>query len=128
MVVNMKITNQMISPDLKLEIIKASRMPGCVVSDVAKSYNISPNLLYAWRSDSNKSNRNKSADKIKNMNDFVELSLNKSSIQTSSLATKSTNLFLKKVSLEFNNFTFELEGNVSSKKLVQLISILEEPC
>jgi transposase-like protein len=123
MVVNMKITNQMISRDLKLEIIKASRMPGCVVSDVAKSYNISPNLLYAWRSDCNKS-----AEKIKNMNDFVELSLNKSSIQTPSLATNSTNLFLKKVSLEFNNFTFELEGNVSSKKLVQLISILEEPC
>jgi transposase-like protein len=124
----MKRKNQIISSALKSEIMEAAKVRGSIVSEVAKNYNISPNLLYAWRSDSNKLNRQRGTDNIKNTNDFVELSLNKSSTQTPSLAKQSTNLFLQKASLKFNDFSFELEGNISSKKLVQLISILEEPC
>lgn len=124
MVMQMKKKSQRISDNLKAEIIEASRIPGCIVSEVAKNYNISPNLLYAWRSNKCKSNQPEAVAEAKiNESNFVELSLDKAIIQSSSL-------FLKKVSLEleFDEFSFELQGNVSSKKLVKLITMLEESC
>ena len=121
----MRKTNKRISDDLKAEIMAASRVPGCIVSEVAKSYNISPNLLYGWRSKNGKSNQQEvlSESKIINKGNFVELSLDKA-------ISQSPNLILKKVSLEleFDEFSFELQGHVSNQKLVKLITILEQPC
>ena len=130
MVISMKKKSQRIPDDVKSEIIEACRAPGCIVSEVAKKYNISAKLLYSWRSKDKKSNQqeNKSKAKQANLGNFVELSLNESAKPKTRLVKQSPNIFLKKVSLEFNNFTFELQGNMSGKKLVQIISILEQPC
>ena len=72
---HVKNKSKRISDDLKAEIIKASRIPGCIVSKVAKNYNISPNLLYAWRSKNGKSSQQEvlSEAKIVNEGNFVEL-------------------------------------------------------
>ncbi|MEY3415124.1 MAG: hypothetical protein RI930_579 [Pseudomonadota bacterium] len=123
MVANMKRKNSIISADLKTEILEAAEIPRCVISEIAKQYNISARLIYSWRSKNKKSNNPKIQDLPKNENNFVEVLVNHSVTQPPNLTPKGVSL-----ELEFQNFSFELKGKISSKKLIELITMLEQPC
>lgn len=115
-----------ISPKVKAEIMFEANIPGNSVSEVATKYKISPHLLYAWRTRSKSSGNKKliiSQENYKTQPIFVEALLNEP-IAT----TQQAPLLLKKLSLEFEDFSLGIEGKMSSKTLIQLITILEVPC
>ncbi len=105
-----------ILPEIKEQILREAQAPNCLVSKLAKSYNISETTIYTWKREAKKfiiSNKNET-DKAKG---FVELSV---------LDTRSSTL--EKASLIFNDFSLVIEGKVKSSSLVEILRILEEQC
>ncbi len=103
-----------ILPEIKEQILREAQAPNCLVSKLAKSYNISETTIYTWKREAKKfiiSNKNET-DKAKG---FVELSV---------LDTRSSTL--EKASLIFNDFSLVIEGKVKSSSLVEILRILEE--
>jgi transposase-like protein len=103
-----------ILPEIKAQILREAQAPNCIVSKLAKSYNISKTTIYTWKQGAKEfttSSKNET-DKTKR---FVELSVldNKSSI-------------LEKASLIFNDFSLVIEGKVKSASLLAILRILEE--
>lgn len=110
-----------ITSDQRKEIVLKSYVPGCIISEVARSYGISKKTLYGWRSRSKKARRDEAI--VNNSgNKFVELSIEKTPAQE----TKYT--ILKKAELTFSNFSLSIEGSVSSSKLLEIIQILDRSC
>jgi transposase-like protein len=101
-----------ISPEKKSQILADLAIPGYSVKALAKVYNLSRTSIYALRRVSQSITEIKAAARG---NDFVELSVRDS--------IKST---LEKASLTFNNFSFSIEGHVTSSSLVAILKILEE--
>jgi len=123
----MKTRRPIISQKAKTKIMSEANMPGSVVSAVAAKYNIAPYLLYSWRSKSKRLDREQITTKSENHQTqpiFVEALLSESV----AAPPKHTQLLLKKLSLEFEDFSLGIEGNFSSKKLMQLITTLEQSC
>jgi transposase-like protein len=101
-----------ISPEKKSQILADLAIPGCSVKQLAKLYNLSKTSIY---------NLQRVAENIRELkeskrsNDFVELSVRDSMSST-----------LEKASLTFHNFSFSIEGHVTSSSLVAILKILEE--
>lgn len=127
MVLRMKTRRSIISKKTKTQIMAEANIPGNVVSEVAAKYKIPPYLLYAWRSKTKRRNSEQITKKLENPQTqpiFVEALLNESVVKP----LKHTQLLLKKLSLEFEDFSLGIEGKFSSKQLIQLITILEQSC
>lgn len=100
-----------VSEELKARITEESLAEGCVVSDLAKRYNLASETIYTWRSAYRKLNS------VDNSAKFVKLSV---------LESVCSNL--QSASLKFDNVSVEIEGRIKSSVLVSIISILEESC
>lgn len=100
----------------RTQIISESYKPGCIISQLAKSYGISVKTLYSWRS-RQKSKQIKKEVSNNSNNQFVELSVG-----------HNEHIILNKAELVFNNFSLLLEGNIKSTKLLEIIKILELQC
>ena len=100
-----------ISEELKAKIVEESLSEDCVVSDLAKRYNLASKTIYKWRSAYRKLNS------VDNAVEFVELSV-----------TETVGASLQSASLKFNNVSVEIEGRIKSSSLVSIITILEESC
>ena len=100
-----------IPEELKERIIEESLSKDCVVSDLAKRYNLSSETIYTWRS------AYKKLSSVANSAEFVELSVSESVCSTLQLA-----------SLKFDNVSVTMEGRIKSSVLVSIISLLEESC
>ena len=98
-----------ISEEIKARIIEESLLEDCVVSDLAKRYNLASETIYTWRSAYRKLNS------VDSSADFVELSV-----------SETVGTTLQSASLKFDNFSVEMEGRIKSSVLVSIISILEE--
>ena len=102
-----------ISPTLKSQILSESLIPGCVISELAKAYNISKTTIYTWQREEHEimtDNGNKAYD----VNNFIELSIN-----------QSKNSILNKASFIFNDFSLTIEGTIRSSSLFEILKILE---
>jgi len=105
-----------ISPEIKSRILSELQVPGCIVSRLAKSYNVSNTTIYTWQRQAQKIGiGNSSGSEINRGSKFVELSV-----------IDSSNSTLEKASLIFNDFSIVLEGKVKSSSLVAIMKILEE--
>lgn len=104
--------SNIISPEKKSQILAALSMPGYSVNELSKVYNLSRTSIYALRRVSQSIAEIKES---KRGNDFVELSVRDSMSAT-----------LEKASLTFNNFSFSIEGQVTSATLIAIVKILEE--
>lgn len=128
MVSRMKERRRIISPRLKSRIMSEAEESGCVVSEIAMKYKISPQLLYSWRSKRRHADKSKAKVKLRKATtavSFVEAKLERPALGGSSEEAK---LPLKKVSLAFDGFSLAIEGSFNTQKLMQLIAILERPC
>jgi|LakMenE01Jun11ns_1017448.scaffolds.fasta_scaffold8796247_1 transposase-like protein len=100
-----------ISPEKKSQILADLAIPGYSVKELAKIYKVSTTSIY---------NLQRVAQGIRDIrvversNNFVELSVK-----------DSTNSTLEKASLTFDNFSFSIEGKVTSASLIAIIKILE---
>lgn len=129
MVSAMKTKHKIISPALKTKIMSEAEVPGCIISEVAARHKIPKQLLYSWRSKSRRSINKKIQRQVGTSNDnpqpnFVELTV--SQLESPTKAVKRQRL--KRLSLEFEGFSLAIDGNLSSKKLIKLITVLEEAC
>jgi len=123
----MKIKRTIISSEVKEKIMAEANLPGSIVSKVAAKYKIAPYLLYTWRSKARRLDCEQpiiQSEKNQTRPNFVEAVLS----DPVGATPKHAQLLLKKLSLEFEDFSLGIEGKFSSKKLMQLITILEQSC
>lgn len=106
----------------KAQILKEVALPGCSISDIAKTYNISRCTIYAWLREKSVSQSNEAEITNKINNNFVEVALIDSKIATNK------SLSLQKASFAFDDLAFSFEGNLNSKNLQKIINILENIC
>lgn len=106
---------------LKQKILLESDEKGCVITALAVKYDITSSMIYAWRSDRNKS---KSSSEEVSSN-FVELLAR----DTPLLPTKTViELEHIEVELRFKDFTFTIEGKLSNQKFRDVIELLSTSC
>ena len=113
----MKVTTTMyqnpniISPEKKSQILADLDIPGYSVKELAKIYKVSTTSIYNLQRVAQGIREIRRAEKS---NNFVEVSV-----------TESMNSTLEKASLTFHNFSFSIEGKVTSASLIAIVKILE---
>jgi hypothetical protein len=101
-----------ISPEKKSQILADLAITGFTVKELAEIYKVSTTSIY---------NLQRVAQGIREIrgaegsNNFVELSVK-----------DSVNSTLEKASLTFHNFSFAIEGKITSASLIAIVKILEE--
>lgn len=109
-----------ISSELKAQILAECEVPGCVITEVGARHNISVGRIYNWRGNIKRLNRQKTGVSSSNKSSgFVEIAIQESEV---------SNVFLKKASLELQDFSLIIEGRINSKKLITLIELLGSKC
>jgi transposase-like protein len=122
-----------ISSQIKSQILSEALMPGCIISELAKSHGISPSHIYRWRKKQNltgsASVKAKPKTSLENTNNFVELSMQDPTDSTTNFVASSKSYStLSKASLIFNDFSLVIEGDIKSSSLFAIVQILEEAC
>ena len=100
-----------ISPEKKSQILADLSIPGYSVKDLAKTYNLSKTSIYNLQRVAQGISAIQGSERS---SDFVELSVK-----------DSVNSTLEKASLTFDNFSFSIEGKVTSTSLIAIVKILE---
>lgn len=109
-----------ISRELKAQILAECEVPGCVITEVGARHNISVGRIYNWRGNIKRLNRQKTEISSSNKSSgFVEIAIQEPEV---------SNVFLKKASLELQDFSLIIEGRINSKKLMTLIELLGSKC
>lgn len=139
-----------ISPKLKSRILSESFLPGCIISNLAKSYGISAKAIYNWR-------RSSREVQVKDGELGSEVEASRvfaaspasaycaAAAATAPVAPASCSLeskwgatfvelpipdsevyALQKASLIFEDFALTLEGRIKSSSLCAIVKILEE--
>lgn len=101
-----------ISSEIKSQILEDLAIPGYSIKELAKTYNLSKTSIYNLQRVAQEIS---AAKKSERSNNFVELSVK-----------NSINSTLEKASLTFCNFSFTIEGKVTSTSLIAIVKILEE--
>ena len=114
-----------ISSTTKSQILSEALMPGCLISNLAKSYGVSRQIIYSWRKDYKaikskagarvEAEAGRDVPEVQPQPQFVELLVQDSGGDPA----------LKKASLIFSDFALTLEGRVKSSSLVAILKILE---
>ena len=121
-----------ISSQIKSQILSEALMPGCIVSELAKSHGISPSPIYRWRKKAQEltgSANVKAKASLEEANNFVELSIQGPADSTTNFeASSKSGSTLSKASLIFNDFSLVIEGSIKSSSLFAIVLILEEAC
>ncbi len=109
-----------ISQRKKSLILSEAAKSDCVISSLAKSYNISKGTIYKWLKQ-----RKQQASKVcaevavaTAKNDFIELAVVD--------ANKHYNSYLQKASFVFNDFSLSFEGKFKSEVVLKIINALDE--
>lgn len=116
---------------LKSKILQESSAPNCVISELAKSYNISPQTLYSWRSElksknvANKKGNFANSVNLDPSNKFVEVKCKQdiNPIDHSDLSNSSSDNIniLKKAILVFEDFSLSIEGKLNPKIISNIV-------
>ena len=121
---------------LKSKILQESSAPNCVISELAKSYNIAPQTLYSWRSELKSKNSsniklgfansiNISSLNASTSNKFVEVKCKQdiNPIDHSDLSNSSSDNIniLKKAILVFEDFSLSIEGKLNPKIISNIV-------
>ncbi len=109
-----------ISQRKKSLILSEAAKPDCVISSLAKSYNISKGTIYKWlkqRKQAATMEVGEVAVATSN-NDFVELSVIDSNKHHTS--------YLQKASFVFDDFSLSFEGKFKSEVVLKIINALDE--
>jgi len=112
-------SRKQIPEEKKSKILAELFTPGCVVSQLAKSYEVSESVLYKWRRVGDFGSTCASSTLIPEST-FIELSVNQ--------IRKSKPANLQKISLTFRDCVISIDGAFSSAKLISIIEMLEESC
>ena len=114
-----------ISAKTKSLILTEAALPGCIISKLAKSYNISKATIYTWLKKGKIGARGKdniNDDSSKNKN-FVEVI-----VEDIALVSNIKHNLLQKASLEFEDLNIAIEGKIATSKLISIFQLLEEKC
>jgi transposase-like protein len=128
----MKTRRKIISRITRGKILAESDKPGAIICEVAAKYKISKRMLYTWRSKRKKSRAENVQNKVEVARNnsvqanFVELKV--SQVGSEPVAASRSKKLLKKLTLEFEDMSLAIDGKISSKKLMELITVLEGAC
>ena len=113
------------SKEVKSEVLEMLKDPEYSVIEVARAYSISTSTLHKWKA---------------RMNQQCSISSSASSLSTPSLSSVSplsgfvevavvdSKKVIKKASMVFDDMSVSIEGKISGKDLMSVISILESSC
>ena len=110
-----------ISTKRKSLIMAEAALPGCIISKLARTHNISKGTIYSWLRESKISKDITPG----NQGDFVEVVVSDTRPTISNIKN---NNHLQKASLEFAALSIVVEGKISASKLIGIIQLLEERC
>jgi len=115
-----------ITPELKSKILSEIIVPGVVISQIAKSYNLSPKNLYNWRNHyfrklGEPRKAQKLSSSVKSSNQFIELKPYPDLILPEASSSN-----LSQISLTLNNISVSLKGNIKTASLIKILAVLEE--
>jgi transposase-like protein len=110
----MDTSRKKVSPEIKSQILSELEVPGCIVSQLGKKYNVSSTTIYTWQRQAQQI-RPYDSDEVDKVKGFIELSVN-----------DARNSRLEKASLVFNDFSLVIEGSVKSSSLFAIVKIMEE--
>jgi transposase-like protein len=113
----MQLLGKKLTKSEKDQILQASYEPGCIISELAKQYEVSSRIIYDWRS--KKKQKSVVVTSESSTADFVELSVNPPCKEAA---------ILKRAVLEFNNLSISIDGNIKSSTLLQMLNIIEGSC
>lgn len=115
--------SNIISLEIKLQILEELDLRRYSVSEISKIYNVSRSTIYNLQ----KEQLQKDTDNSIKSSNFVELSVSDEhhSLLTTTMHKKSQ---LEKATLVFENFSIIIEGRVSSDALFEAIKLLEISC
>lgn len=106
---------KIVNAKVKDKILKESYEKGCVITELGKKYGISEKTIYGWR----RRNKDYGEDKIQgNLEKFIEVPIKVE-------ARDSGKSRLKKAELVYERFRIEINGEISSTKVAEIIQILE---
>jgi hypothetical protein len=109
-----------VSDSVKEQIILESNDPRCVITKLASKHGVTANQIYSWR---NKERAQAKSPVIQISDNFIELVAD----DEESLPT-----FIKieyiKVELKFAEFSFSMEGKISTQKLHKIIELVSSTC
>jgi transposase-like protein len=111
-----------ITPELKSKILIQIISPNSNITQIAKSYNLSPKRLYHWRSIHNEVQQNLQISK-EPPSKFIELKPTKS--LNKALNSKHQDSNLSQISLTFNDISLSLKGNINTTSLLKILEALE---
>lgn len=106
------------TPENKARILAEARQDGCVLTDLAKKYNMNLDTLYSWRYKESKGYqcRNTSSGT------FVEAKVRPYDYRGSEEDAKKKGT-IKRASFEFTEYTITIEGNFDMRKLEEIIQV-----
>lgn len=110
------------SSERKAEVLAAAAVPGCVISDLAKSYGVGRGSIYAWIRQQKKTAANTFVPR------FLEVAVREQieSKEPGCPIELTESPALSKASLKFDNFSLVIEGKIASTKLISILKILED--
>jgi hypothetical protein len=100
-----------ISPEKKMQILEDLAISEFTVKELATIYKVSTTSIYNLQRVAQGIKEIRGAERSSN---FIEVSVK-----------DSVNSTLEKASLTFNNFSFSIEGKVTSTSLIAIVKILE---
>ena len=108
-----------VSDSVKKQILLESDDPKCVISKLASKHGITANQIYNWRS----KKRMEPIPRTQASDNFVELVANDIESLPSPIAIEYIQTKLK-----FAEFSFSIEGKISTKKLHKIIELVSSAC
>ena len=105
-----------ISPKQRALITSKSFRPGCVITELAKSYGVTPGVIYRWRNNHKSKNLDSQTSAISSDN-FLEV-----------VVTGSKPMMLQKADLVFEDMSLLVQGKISGSKLLAIVKALEASC
>ena len=99
----MKKQSKRINRKIREKLLERSSEPGCVITELARSYGVRPALIYRWRT---KARRKEKALPVASRNNFVEVKLSDTVEEKKVIVEKK----VRKASLEFEEFTLSIRN------------------
>jgi transposase-like protein len=109
-----------VSDSVKKQILLESDDPKCVISKLASKHGITANQIYNWRS---KKRTQPIYPRTQASDNFVELVAN----DIESLPSPIEIEYIQ-AELKFAEFSFSIEGKISTKKLHKIIELVSSAC
>lgn len=116
------------SKEVKSEVLEMLKDPEYSVTEVARAYSISTSTLHKWKARMNQQRSISSSASSLSTPSLSSASSPSGFVEVAIVDSKNVTKVIKKASMVFDDMSISIEGKISSKDLMSVISILESSC